>query len=239
MNHTDQKWLLITGVSTAGKSFIGDSLPESMFFTPISDTTRKARSHEMNGVDYHFINSEFAVKKANGLYVETTEFVGNQYGITHTEISGAKDRIIAHVCDWNGLTTLSKKYKSIRVFIDISPKEIITRMLARWMDNQNEDLKYLAARIHHALTAEMEWSGIVDIYYSDSEEFKKDMPLLVRNLLDTTYKPQAIEIKRSSKHSSLTVEPILNFLNLNSRPRRGEIHKSMSNELLEIVTNFQ
>lgn len=238
MKHASKKWLLITGVSTAGKSFIGDCLPESMFFTPVSDTTRPPRSHEMNGIDYYFVNNDFKEKALKGLYIETTEFVGNSYGVTYEEISKANGRIIAHVCDWSGLSVLSNRYDSLRVFIDIAPRDIISRMLARWMDNEKEDLEYLAKRIHHALTVEMEWSGMVDIYYSDSDEFKKDMPSLVRNLINQEYKPKPFKIKRSSKYKLLHVEPILQFLTNSSRPRRGEIHKTMSSELLAIINQY-
>lgn len=235
MQSDQSRWLLITGVSTAGKSFIGDCLPESMFFTPISDTTRKPRSHEMDGVDYHFVGEGFDNKLDNNLYVEHTKFVGNLYGLCRNELTKDKGRIVAHVCDWEGLNNLHDKYSSVRVFIDIQPKDILKRMLARWMDNRNEDLTYLASRIYHALTAELDWSGEVDIYYKDSDEFKADMPNLIDSLLvkDTLYTP--FKMERKSPYHNLSEDEVHKFLVSNDRPKRGSSHQSLTESLYSII----
>jgi len=235
MNKSDSQWLLITGVSTAGKSYIGDCLPESMFYTPISDTTRHPRSHETNAIDYYFLNNEFPQRIANNEYLEHTLFVGNQYGLRKAEVDNAKGRIIAHVCDWDGLNNLHGTESSVRVFIDIAPKDIVRRMLARWMDNAKEDLKYLSARIHHALTVEMNWSGEVDIYYKDSDDFKNSIGNLVNKLLDKDIKYTPIQMDRQSKYTGITAADLHSYLLKCERPTRGEKHRLLTDSFYSYI----
>ncbi len=47
----------------------------------VTFTTRTARPHEVNGIDYHFISlQEFRAKHKEGFFLETNEFCGNFYG---------------------------------------------------------------------------------------------------------------------------------------------------------------
>lgn len=77
----------ITGPSCAGKSTLESLLKERGFESVISTTTRPPRDGEQTGVNYYFVSKErFERDKVAGLFVETTEFSGNLYGVTRGEI---------------------------------------------------------------------------------------------------------------------------------------------------------
>src|SRR6187399_2739886 len=79
---------VICAPSGAGKTTIIRELfkkiPDIKF--SVSATTRKIRTGETNGKDYHFITfDEFNSKKANNEFIETEEVHGNYYGTLKSE----------------------------------------------------------------------------------------------------------------------------------------------------------
>jgi guanylate kinase len=89
--------VLLVGVSGAGKDTIKHRLLETgKYHHIISHTTRSPRQNgdtmEQDGIDYHFIDKEQAVRMLeNHEFVEAKFVHGNAYGTSIAEIQKAKD----------------------------------------------------------------------------------------------------------------------------------------------------
>jgi len=227
--------LIISGVSTGGKTYIAEVLPEILFDIAISHTTRPRRSHEFNAMDYHFVNDE---SFSNTDFLETTNFAGYQYGLSKAESTQTGNRILAHVCDWEGLNYMYQMFpdRCLRVFIDIEPLDIVRRMLARWMDNASADLAYLAKRIHHALTVELSWSGDVDIYIANNEQFSTQLQHII-NAFKSDCVPHPIPLIRKSPFTDLSETSIHEFLLGSQRPKRGDSHRRLTEQLFTLINS--
>ena len=71
----------------------------------VSATTRNPREGEKDGVDYFFISkTEFIKRKDEDSFVETTEYNGNFYGCSKSQIEDTK----AVIVDPNGLKSFLK-----------------------------------------------------------------------------------------------------------------------------------
>ncbi|RLE14777.1 MAG: guanylate kinase [Actinobacteria bacterium] len=80
--------IVISGPSGVGKTTIVESILES---TPsvfsVSATTRSARSGEVDGVDYHFVDrGSFKAMVASGEILEWAEYGGNLYGTLRSSV---------------------------------------------------------------------------------------------------------------------------------------------------------
>ncbi len=77
------KLIVITGGTVSGKDTV---VAELLKINPtwrkiVTTTTRPIRLNEQNGIDYNFVNLEtFREIKANGKFLETVEYAGNNYG---------------------------------------------------------------------------------------------------------------------------------------------------------------
>jgi guanylate kinase len=74
--------LVLIGASASGKTEIAKLLIKQYGFKKmITYTTREKRHNEINGVDYHFIDSQTFLKKAaNNDFLETTIYNNTHYG---------------------------------------------------------------------------------------------------------------------------------------------------------------
>lgn len=81
---------IISAPSGAGKTTI---LKEIMRLTPqlafsVSHTTRKQRSGEREGIDYHFVERDaFLAMREAGIFLEWAEVHGNLYGTSRTVVT--------------------------------------------------------------------------------------------------------------------------------------------------------
>lgn len=65
----------------------------------VSHTTRKSRSGEQDGVDYHFVSTEQFLRKVEaGEFLEHAEYAGHVYGTSwealHTPLAGGSDLLL-------------------------------------------------------------------------------------------------------------------------------------------------
>ncbi len=224
--------LAISGVSTGGKTYIAELLPEPIFYMAISHTTRINRSHEFNGLDYYFVSQE----EFNSIsFIETTTFVGNSYGLSTKEINNTSGRILAHVCDLNGMSALFDNYDHcFKVFIDIHPHDIARRMLSRWMDNSKEDLAYLSERIHYALTYELDQNITPHVYIKDKSEFDAKLNIIV-SACKASPLPKPVLVIRNTPFQGITADCIHQFLLSHPRPKRGELFNTISDQLISLI----
>ena len=109
----DKKGMMfvLSSPSGVGKTTLTKKLAEnnSQFVISISHTTRKPRSNEINGKDYHFVTSkEFNNLIANKEFYEFASIFDNHYG-THKEmvdklLLDGKD--VLFDIDWQGTQQL-------------------------------------------------------------------------------------------------------------------------------------
>ena len=120
----------------------------SSFKISVSHTTRKPRPNEVNGVDYHFVNSEkfkFLINE-NKLY-EHAKIFDNYYGTSKEIVDNLiKTNDIIFDIDWQGNQQLSK-YKNlnlVKIFITTKNKEEVkSRLMKRNQDSKEEVKKRL------------------------------------------------------------------------------------------------
>jgi len=138
---TDKKGMMfvLSSPSGVGKTTLTKKLAEnnSQFAISISHTTRKPRSNEINGKDYHFVSSKnFSNLIANKEFYEFASIFDNYYG-THKAmvdklLSDGKD--VLFDIDWQGTQQLKKiKDLNIVTFFILPPniKVLRDRLLNR------------------------------------------------------------------------------------------------------------
>lgn len=125
------KLYLITGASGSGKTTVMRSVMDNEL---ISFTTRPIRKGEVNGKDYIFISKdEFSVLSENGGLMETTEYGGNNYGLTRKELESKISLSSAFfICDTNGMRQMKDLYDNcVSIFIYSEKEDIENRMRKR------------------------------------------------------------------------------------------------------------
>ena len=120
---------VLSSPSGAGKTTLTKKLAENNtnFVISISHTTRKPRSNEINGKDYHFVGEEKfknLVKEKN--FFEYANIFGNHYGTLKKSVieflSQGKD--VLFDIDWQGTQQLKKIKDLSIVTIFILPPDI-------------------------------------------------------------------------------------------------------------------
>lgn len=85
-----KKLIVFSGASGSGKSTLLKMLLQhkpSEFGFSVSHTTRRPRTGEMEGVDYHYTSTEeFLKMKEDGLFIETAQFSGHLYGTSKASV---------------------------------------------------------------------------------------------------------------------------------------------------------
>ncbi len=123
--------LVMVGASASGKTEIAKLIIRHAGFKKmVTYTTRPMRKGEKDGVDYHFLSvKEFLKRRAEGFFVETSEYNGHYYGTSFDSV--AHDRVL--IVDPSGANTLYARLGGKAVFFLLeTPKSIrAERMFAR------------------------------------------------------------------------------------------------------------
>lgn len=84
--------LVIIGPSASGKTQIVNTLIKFYKMRKmVTYTTRPIRNHEVNGIDYYFINKEEFLKKIkDDFFLEYVCYNGYYYGTANNELSSVK-----------------------------------------------------------------------------------------------------------------------------------------------------
>ena len=136
--------IILSSPSGAGKTTLVKLLSERKgLITSISHTTRKPRSNEVNGKDYHFVTNDVFKKMINNQeFLEYAKVFKNFYGTTKSIIFSqlSKGKNVIFDIDWQGTEQIiSQKLKNkILTFFILPPsrKELFKRLSNRDMKDK-------------------------------------------------------------------------------------------------------
>ena len=130
--------VILSSPSGVGKTTITKKIQQkyNSFKISVSHTTRPARSNEVEGVDYHFVNEETFKKLIDDeKFYEYAKIFDNYYGTLKKNVDeNIKKSDILFDIDWQGTKQLSKfkELKLIKIFLITSNKrELKKRLLKR------------------------------------------------------------------------------------------------------------
>jgi guanylate kinase len=85
------KLIVLSGPGGVGKSTVAKKVREAgEFWVSVSATTRRARTNEVHGHDYYFVDDEEFSRMINaGEFLEWAEFAGNRYGTPQEQVEHA------------------------------------------------------------------------------------------------------------------------------------------------------
>lgn len=160
------KLLVVSGPSGVGKSTITNKLrADERFWISVSVTTRRIRTGEVDGVDYHFVSDEKFEEmiKANE-FLEFAEFAGAKYGTPKKPVESALQsgkNVILEI-ELNGARQVRKSSKeAIMIFIKPpSWEELTTRLTNRGTESENSTLARLD-RAKEELSAASEFDYVL------------------------------------------------------------------------------
>ena len=138
----DGVMVILSSPSGAGKTTLVNLLAKkNNFEISVSHTTRKPRSNENSGIDYHFVSDqEFKKLINNKEFLEYAKVFNNYYGTTKTPVIDNlnKGKNVIFDIDWQGADQIKNKnldFKLITFFILPPSKEILYERLS------NRDMK--------------------------------------------------------------------------------------------------
>ena len=160
------KLLVVSGPSGVGKSTITNKLrADERFWISVSVTTRRIRTGEVDGVDYHFVSDDKFEEmiKANE-FLEFAEFAGAKYGTPKKAVESALQsgkNVILEI-ELNGARQVRKSSKeAIMIFIEPpSWEELTTRLTNRGTESKNSTLARLD-RAKEELSAASEFDYVL------------------------------------------------------------------------------
>ena len=145
--------VILSSPSGAGKTTLTKKIQQKYqnFKISVSHTTRKARSNEVEGIDYFFTDhEEFKKKINNSEFYEFAKIFDNYYGTSKDSVNSLlkKKNDILFDIDWQGTQQLSKfkELRLIKIFL-VPPdkKELENRLIQRNQDNPEVISKRLKA----------------------------------------------------------------------------------------------
>jgi guanylate kinase len=165
---------IVSSPSGAGKSTISRKLLESDsgLEMSVSATTRPIRRGEIDGRDYHFVDTpQFKDMVANGEFLEWAHVFGHRYGTPHGAVEKAlsEGRDVLFDIDWQGAQQLYQIMGGdvIRVFIfPPSMEELERRLRARGTDSD----EVINARMSRAAAEISHWDGYDYVLVNDDVE---------------------------------------------------------------------
>ena len=121
--------LVLSSPSGAGKTTLSRRLlaADAAVELSVSVTTRKQRSGEINGRDYHFIDdTRFDAMVEHGELLESAEVFGHRYGTPRAPVDTAllRGRDVLFDIDWQGTQQLREKAVRDLVGIFVLPPSI-------------------------------------------------------------------------------------------------------------------
>ena len=144
--------VVLSSPSGVGKSTLTKKIQQkySSFKISVSHTTRKPRSNEVDGVDYHFISNErFKNLIKENQFYEYAKIFNNFYGTLKKNVDQLiVDNDVIFDIDWQGTKQLSQfnELNLIKIFLIAGSKiELKKRLITRNQNTPDEiDSRYRA-----------------------------------------------------------------------------------------------
>ena len=140
--------VILSSPSGVGKTTLTKKIQQkySSFKLSVSHTTRAARSNEVDGVDYFFVNQESFEKliKEKKFY-EYAKIFDNYYGTLKTNVDkNIKKNDILFDIDWQGTKQLSKhkNLNLLKIYLITDSKEELKKRLTKRNQNSPEEVEY-------------------------------------------------------------------------------------------------
>lgn len=177
---------IVSAPSGAGKSsLVGAVLAEDKrVVLSVSFTTRAPRSGEIEGREYHFVDSAtFDAMLGRGEFLESAEVHGQRYGTSQKRIAEARGRgldVILEI-DWQGAQQVRKVFPdAVSVFI-LPPPPVLEELERRLRGRRKDSEEAIQRRLRDARE---EISHVSEFDYviinKEFDEARQDLVALVR-----------------------------------------------------------
>ena len=139
--------VILSSPSGVGKTTLTKKIQQKYnnFKISVSHTTRKPRSNEIDGVDYHFVSLEkFKELIASNSFYEYAKIYENYYGTWKESVDKTlKNNDVIFDIDWKGTKQLSnfKKLKLVKIYLITHNKNELKKRLLNRDQNTNIEIK--------------------------------------------------------------------------------------------------
>ena len=177
---------VVSAPSGAGKSSLVSAVlaGDKRLALSVSFTTRPPREGEVNGREYHFVDSKtFESMLERGEFLESAQVHGNRYGTSRKWIgeSRAKGLDVVLEIDWQGARQVRKAFPDA-VSIFILPPIPVLPELERRLRARGQDTEEAIQRRLHDAREEISHVGEFDyvIINKEFEEARRDLAAIVQ-----------------------------------------------------------
>ena len=196
---------ILSSPSGAGKTTLTKKLAEnnSDFIISVSHTTRKPRSNEINGKDYHFVSIEkFNILIKENSFFEYANIFNNYYGTLKKSVlellSLGKD--VLFDIDWQGTQQLKRiKNLSLVTFFILPPN--IQVLKKRLLNRHNGQEKIIEERMNKFNEEMSHWDEYNYVVVNDNLDtcYDKILSIIMSEKKGVSQKQDKREIKEKVK----------------------------------------
>ncbi len=143
----DNIMVILSSPSGVGKTTLTKKIQQKYqtFKISVSHTTRKPRSNEVDGVDYHFVTKKkFEELIKENKFYEYAKIFENYYGTLKENVDSAilKNDLIFDI-DWQGTKQLSKfkNLNLVKVYLITDNKDELRKRLIKRNQNTKEEVE--------------------------------------------------------------------------------------------------
>jgi len=175
---------IISAASGAGKTPLVNAVLERVLDleVSVSHTTREPREGEIDGVNYHFVDTgRFEAMVEGGEFFEYATVFGNMYGTSrqHIEEQLEKGKDVILEIDWQGARQIRKLMPDCRSVFIVPPSTEALRQ--RLTSRGTDDESVIARRMQEAIS---EMSHYVEFDYlvinDDFDEARDNLAAIIR-----------------------------------------------------------